>query len=318
MRLVPAEGPLLAQVLDASHAIWSDGLSRNAYGRWWDAQLRTAWGRAHLHRFALVDGDRLLASAKRYDFDATLDGRRVRVMGLGAVFTQPEHRGAGHARIVVEQMVEAGATAGFDYALLFSEIDPAYYARLGFTAVDLDDTRIEVIEKAGAPAALVRGGEERDLAAIADINRVSAESARFRLERSPELIQYAIAKRRLLAGLGPHGERELQFFVSEEGTAAVAYVVFTVHEHVWTIEECGDRDPTGARVGAILQVLLAREPSIDRPVIHGWLPDGWAPPQVRRVGRQPVVEVMMLRALGGNTLPPLAAGDVRYWHSDLF
>jgi hypothetical protein len=27
------------------------------------------------------------------------------------------------------------------------------------------------------------------------------------------------------------------------------------------IEECGDRDPSGARVGAILQALIAREPA---------------------------------------------------------
>jgi hypothetical protein len=36
----------------------------------------------------------------------------------------------------------------------------------------------------------------------------------------------------------------------------------------WTIEECGDHDPSGARVGAILQALIAREPLERRPTIR--------------------------------------------------
>ena len=41
MRLVEAEGPALAQVLDESYEIWSDGLTRAAYGRYNEAQTRT-------------------------------------------------------------------------------------------------------------------------------------------------------------------------------------------------------------------------------------------------------------------------------------
>src|SRR5206468_10676186 len=37
------------------------------------------------------------------------------------------------------------------------------------------------------------------------------------------------------------------------------------------LEECGDRDPSGARMGAILQVLIARNPAERRPAITAWL-----------------------------------------------
>ncbi len=318
MRLVLADGAILTRILDASYAQWNEGLSRAAYGRWWDAQLRTSWGRDHLRRFALVDGEQVLASAKRYDFDAMLDRRPVRVMGIGAVFTQPEHRRAGHARALVEQMVEAGTRDGFDFALLFSEIDPDYYRRLGFEPIDVRDRRVAVVEKPGAPATLVRCGGDRDLQNIAEIGATATERFRFHVVRPVDLIQYSLVKRRLLAGLGPHGRRELQFFVCEEGTAAVAYVVLTVSENRWTIEECGDRDPAGARVGAILQVLLAREPGVARPRIHGWLPDGFVPPQAQVVSDNPVSEVMMMRVIGAAPLPRLSRADVMYWHADLF
>jgi hypothetical protein len=63
----------------------------------------------------------------------------------------------------------------------------------------------------------------------------------------------------------------------------------------WTIEECGDRDPSGARVGAILQALIAREPVERRPTIRAWLPRGFLPPQVTIVSAKPSTEVMMVR-----------------------
>src|SRR5712692_7838999 len=124
--LVPAQGAILNQVLEATYDIWHEGLSRRAYARFYDAQTATPWGRAHIERQALVEGNQVLASAKLYAFDATLDGRGVRVAGLGAIFTQPAHRGRGAARELVERMLESAAAGGADLALLFSEIGPHY------------------------------------------------------------------------------------------------------------------------------------------------------------------------------------------------
>ena len=40
--VVPAEGPVLDRILYSTHAIWHEGLSRQAYGRYHAAQMRTA------------------------------------------------------------------------------------------------------------------------------------------------------------------------------------------------------------------------------------------------------------------------------------
>jgi hypothetical protein len=56
MNLTIADESLRARILDDTFPIWNEGLSRDAYGRWNEAQLRTEWGRSHLHRFALLDG----------------------------------------------------------------------------------------------------------------------------------------------------------------------------------------------------------------------------------------------------------------------
>src|SRR5918993_2187753 len=102
------------------------------------------------------------------------------------------------------------------------------------------------------------------------MHAVRAASVRFALRRDASLIHYALSKKRLLAGLGPSGLRQVEFFVAEEGASAVAYVVLTVSKGGWTLEEAGDRDPAAARLGGMLQVLLAREPSQRKPLIRGW------------------------------------------------
>jgi len=77
--VVPAEGVILERVLDATYPVWNGGLSRQAYGKLDAAQMKTAWGRHHQGRFALVDGAHVLASAAQYALAAILDQRPVRV-----------------------------------------------------------------------------------------------------------------------------------------------------------------------------------------------------------------------------------------------
>ena len=322
LRIVPAEGAILDEILSATFDIWHEGLARAAYPRYYTGQLATPWGRTHLRRWALVDGGHVLASAKEYDFAATLDGRLIRVFGLGAVFTQPAHRHRGYARVLIERLVARAASDGFDLALLFSEIGTAYYEAVGFTAIPTFELELRVREdpRRGAPAVLVRTGDDRDLPAIADIDAARAARYRFHLNRDRDLVQYGIAKKRLLAGLTPAGERAVHFYVAEEGAAAVAYVLMTVSGSRWILEEAGDRDPSGARIGAILQALVARDPAEQRPTIAGRLPSGLRPPQIEVVGESLAHDATMIRPLSGKGTPirPLDAGDVYFWRGDLF
>jgi GNAT superfamily N-acetyltransferase len=318
-RLVVADGPLLDRILDFTYPIWSEGLTPAGYKGWNAAQLRTPWGREHLHRFALVDEeDRLLASAKRYRFDARLDGRDVRMSGIGAVFTPPDLRGRGFASEIVEQLVERERQEGAALASLFSEIGQAFYKRLGFNLVPLEEVTINVTHKGGAPAMLVRAGDESDLPAIAAMHDIRSASARFRLRRDPSLIHYSLSKRRLQAGFGPPGLRQTEFFAAEEGASAVAYAVITVTQGGWTVEEAGDRDPAGARLGAMLQVLLARDPTHQPPLIRAWWPHAFpVPPQIRLTDRIPARDLFMIRPLGDLPMPDRNE-DVFYWRSDYF
>jgi len=87
---------------------------------------------------------------------------------------------------------------------------------------------------------------------------------------------------------------------------------------VMWLEACADRDPAGARVGAMLQVLRARTLGESWPPLCSWLPDRWLPPQLRIAARAPAADICMIRPLGKTVLPALGSKDVEWWHADCF
>jgi hypothetical protein len=95
--------------------------------------------------------------------------------------------------------------------------------------------------------------------------------------------------------------------------------VVSIAGGVWTIEECGDRDVSGARVGALLQALIAREPAESRPAIRGWLPPGFRPPQLVIAGAPAAPPLLLARALSrrvqGRTW---STSDTLYWLDDVY
>ena len=165
--VVPAEGVILKRVLDAAHAVSPEGLSREAYAKFDAAQMKTAWGRHHRRRFALVDGIDVLASATQYDLAGVLDERPVRVCGIGEIFTPPACGTGGDARELVDQLLDVASRDGAEIALLLSDMSHEHRTA-GFEVVSMTEAELKVTESSrrGAPMTLIRGGEERDLAAI--------------------------------------------------------------------------------------------------------------------------------------------------------
>ena len=313
--VVAAEGPLLDRVLDARCQSPQNGLSSRACGILHAAQMKTTWGRERQRTFALTDGHEILASAEQYHLTGVFDERAVRICGIGSVQSDP-----GYASQLVDRLIGAAAREGAEIALLFSDTPIDDEIGGAFEPIRFSDVTLSVAQspRHGAPMTLVRGGEERDLAAIVAMGRVRAEPFRFHLDRDVDFVQYAITSKRLLAGLGAANARQLHFFIAEEGITAAAYVILTVVGACWTVEECGDRDVSGARVGALLQALIAREPMERRPTIRGWLPPGFMPPQVTVVSATPSAETIRVRVLDSSKMVRrLSSVDVLFWRNDL-
>jgi hypothetical protein len=268
-----------------------------------------------------MEGDRLLASAEQYDLAGVFEARAVRVCGIGSLCGHPSADADRHVRLLVETLLDAAARRGAEMGLLYPQPGVVEDLRHGFQLLPLTDMTLHVADspRHGAPMTMVRTGEERDLPAVVAMGRSRAERFRFHLDREGDFVQYAITRKRSLAGLAVPGGRQFQFFIAEEGITAAAYVVISVAANVWTVEECGDRDPSGARVGALLQALIAREPVKRRPTIRAWLPARFLPPQVTVESAIRSTETVLIRVLHAKPLlPPLTSDDVLFWRNDRF
>ena len=318
--LVPATGAILEEILDRTHPVWGEGLDRASYARYNAAQLKTPWGRSHLRRVALVGADgRWVSTAKRYDLKVRAGGREVPAIGIGALFTRPDARRRGAAGELLRTLMAQGEAEGARLALLFSEIGTRYYERYGFRAVPVMQTVLDLVAaRSSAPPAIpMRSGEADDLPAIAEMNAMQAAGFPFTLARSPGYIAFAIAKKRLLAASGAPGHREVEFFVVEEGGRAAAYAVVLAVGDYWMVTECGDRDPTGARAGALLEAMLSR-PGVRASRLLAWLPPRFLPPQLHVLWRERPAVAMMAAPLGGFDLDLARRDQVAWWHADAF
>jgi hypothetical protein len=318
--VVRAEDVTLERVLDAAYPALHQGLTRRAFTTADAALRKTAWGRVHRRRYALVEGADVLASALQYDLSGMLGRQALQICGIGDVCSGPADDGVNHARALIERLVDDATHDGAHLAVVFTSAEAMLPALDGFEVIPTRDLLLTVAESTryGAPMTLVRGGEDRDLAAIVAMGEVRADRFRFHLTRGVDLLKYAVTRKRLLAGLTSSGSRQLEFVIAEEGITAAAYAVISIVDGTWTIEECGDRDASGARVGAILQALIAREPVERRPVIRGWLPPGFVPPQVIIVSTQPTAEILLVRPLGKTVdRLGLSGDDVLYWRGDV-
>lgn len=142
----------IAEAARQNHALWGYGRPRSEHVEHTAAQLAHA-GPELLRYVGLVDDDHgLVAASKRYGLLFRAGGREARVIGIGAVFTKEGERGKGHAPALIRAMVAEAADLGYAAAILYSDIDAAYYARLGFVALPAIDyfARVDALPAPGA------------------------------------------------------------------------------------------------------------------------------------------------------------------------
>ena len=296
-------------------------LPQAARRRWRVTQMRTVWAQANSSRLTLTENGVRIASATRYLLSGVLNGQPIRICAIGDLTCRPETTPAAMSQLFEDIEADACTRHGASVILLFCNDLHRWHNEGRYQEITPLEIRLafQPTRRPGAPMLSIRSGEDRDLPAMIAMDETRAAPFLFHLNRGVDFVKHGIVRERLLAGLGPAGKQELQFFVTEEGTVATAFVVLRVRAGIWTILQCGDRDPTGARVGAILQALIARDPSQPPPIVHGWLPPGFTPPQAIRVSATPSSQMLWARVLS-DQLPEstLRAESSLYWLSDRF
>ena len=163
---VVAPDDYVRQVLPHSGALWAGARTFDEYVAEFRATAGSGWGKRRFRTVGLRVGGALVASCKRYERELRCGERTYRAAGIGAVFTPEEMRGRGYATALIAAFLDAERAAGTDLAYLFSDLHPAFYARLGFVALPsrtfalradtLSANRVEVVVLTNDDAAAVR------------------------------------------------------------------------------------------------------------------------------------------------------------------
>jgi len=122
-------------VLPLTARLWARSRSLEEYVGDYRTLASSAFGQRRLRTIALEFDGRVVASCKRYLRTLRCEGRRYSAIGIGAVFTPHDLRRRGYATAMLGALLDAERASGTDLAFLFSDINPAFYASLGFIAL---------------------------------------------------------------------------------------------------------------------------------------------------------------------------------------
>jgi predicted N-acetyltransferase YhbS len=279
-------------VLPQTAALWAGARTFDEYVAEFRATAASAWGKRRFRTVGLrVDGE-LVASCKRYERALRCGERTYKAAGIGAVFTPEPLRGRGYATALIAAFLDAERAAGTDLAYLFSDLHPAFYAKLGFATLlsraislradMLSPERIDIVSLGVGDATAVR----RVFAAL--------EARRpYAFVRTPLDWEW----QRLRASSREHTGGLVQLGV-RRGRALAAYVTgrrvpaadaFVIDEFAYA------RD---ADAGAIQPLLRAA--AGDLRTVRGWLPPAPGRDALRRGAvRARTTPVAMLAPLSG-------------------
>lgn len=136
MRLAEIKPEVYARaVLPFTAQLWAGNRSFEDYAAQTLEIARSPYGRRHYRTVGLYDNEAIVASCKLYERTLHHGERRIRGIGIGAVFTPVPYRGRGYASIMLAAALDQARRDGYEIAFLFSDIRPQFYSALGFTTL---------------------------------------------------------------------------------------------------------------------------------------------------------------------------------------
>lgn len=270
MRAVVALEPVpvdtyVRDVLPESFALWNDGRSFERYVAELRAMAASTYAKRRPFLIGVRDGERFTATCKTYDRELRWGTRSLRATGIGAVFTPPLSRGRGYATIMLGALLDAERTAGRDLAFLYSDIHPAYYMRLGFTALPsrLISLRAESLD--GSPIG-ARPIEDADWTGIRRCFDALDRTRAWSLRRTPLVWNWMRGRWNAPPGAG--AQNVALVVRAQRSVAAYAIGRRAPRQDAFVIDDFAfDGEPGRALVPALLRAAAG-----DLRRVNGWLP----------------------------------------------
>ena len=267
MKLVVVDAETYARdVLPKTAELWAGRREFSTYVTHAKEIAACGYGRRHYRTYGLHDGDRCVASFKRYERVVHFGTSRLNAVGIGAVYTPPEFRGRGYASAMLAMLLDRSRADGYDFAFLFSDINPRFYGELGFHALP---SRSISLRADGLPSQRieVQRLEDDDWTGIRRCFDLGERLRPWGFVRTPLVWEWM--KLRMRHG-SEHTVGVQTNLVVRRGRGIAAYVLgVRAPEHdAYLLDEFGFADVGGAQLVAP----LLRAAAADLRRITGWLP----------------------------------------------
>ena len=307
----------MRDVLPHSASMWAGDRNFADYAADFGAVSASGFGRRRFRTLGLsLDGE-LVTSCKRYQRELRCGERTFRAAGIGAVFTPEAQRGRGYATAFLGALLDAERASGTDLVYLFSDIQPAFYERLGFVQLPSRAIvlRADTLPHARIPA---RTLVDEDWPAIERCFATLDATRAFALTRPPLVWEWLRLRTRsaesggVLVRLGIMRGRRLVGYVL--GRRFPAVDSFALDEFAYVDEEA-----------AALVPALLRNAAGDLRKVTGWLPPAPARSVVPRGavrGRRTAIAMVLPLSTGARAAWQRSEAGVTgaaadpYWNAD--
>lgn len=220
-------------VLPHSAGLWAGGRSFDRYMRDLRDLAASGYGRRRFRLLGVREAGTIVTSCKRYERELRCEGRIMRTIGIGAVFTRETHRGRGLATAMLASLLDTEQKHGTDYAFLFCDIRPRFYEEIGFTALP---SRLITLRADTLPSRRIEPEQirEADWQAIARCFSSLDGTRPFALHRTPLVWELVRTRHRVnpahgdmanLAVRGGRGNSILAYCLGRRVVRADSYVV---------------------------------------------------------------------------------------------
>ncbi|HEY2894015.1 MAG TPA: GNAT family N-acetyltransferase, partial [Pirellulales bacterium] len=210
--------------------------------------------------------DRVVVSLGRYPLHFRLRDEVVSGVAIGSVYTVREFRGRGFAGQLLDWVDENSREAGAALSILYSDIDPAYYARRGYILCHswagwrdpCDELPARAVTHRFVPIAAAE-----HLARLTELYASYHGAAPLSVERNAEYWQMTLKK-------FPTD----QFFVLESAHQSWSgYVRVGQKDNLWKITDFALADQTEKLAEGFYSAFLTLGAAGGARRIGGWLPD---------------------------------------------
>jgi predicted N-acetyltransferase YhbS len=252
-------------VLPLSAKLWAGRRNLETYAAQTLEIAQGGYGRRYYRTIGLYDDGALISSCKRYERTVQLGARRLRVFGVGAVFTPEPLRGRGYASVMLAMLLDAARAERCDAVYLFSDIRPHFYEELGFRLQPSRSITLRADELPAGRIALARM-EERDWDGIRRAFSMLDRARTWSFTRTPLVWDWI--RTRLRHGSEHTRGADAHFVVRKGGAFAYALGMRVPERDTYALDEFGF---AGNGAEELLPTLL-RGAAGDLRRIAGWLP----------------------------------------------